>query len=88
LVLTSKGERIENPNFGTILKQQLFEPISEQTIPLIRSSITNAVDEYLPEIAINTIDIVPYTDENTLVVTIKYIILLSAQPDNVIINLV
>jgi phage baseplate assembly protein W len=88
LVLTSKGERVENPNFGTILKQQLFEPISEQTIPLIRSSITNAVAQYLPEIAIDTIDIVPYADENTLVVTIKYRILLSAQPDSVIINLV
>lgn len=88
LVLTSKGERIENPNFGTILKQQLFEPISEQTIPLITSSITNAVDQYLPEIAIDAIDIVPYADENTLVVTIKYRILLSAQPDSVTINLV
>lgn len=88
LVLTSKGERIENPNFGTILKQQLFEPISEQTIPLIRSSINNAVAQYLPEIAIDAIDITPYADENTLVVVIKYRILLSAQPDSVTINLV
>lgn len=88
LVLTSKGERIENPNFGTILKQQLFEPISEQTIPVIKNSIINAVAQYLPEIAIDTIEVVPYVDDNTLVITIKYIILLSAQPDNVTINLV
>jgi phage baseplate assembly protein W len=88
LILTSKGERIENPNFGTILKQQLFEQISEQTFPLIKNSITNAVEQYLPEIAIDTIDIVPYADENTLVVTINYRILLSAQPDSVTINLV
>jgi phage baseplate assembly protein W len=88
LILTSKGERIENPNFGTILKQQLFEQISEQTFPLIRDSIVNAVEQYLPEIAIDTIDIVPYADENTLVVTINYRILLSARPDSVTINLV
>jgi len=88
LILTSKGERIENPNFGTILKQQLFEQISDQTFPLIRDSIVNAVEQYLPEIAIDTIDIVPYADENTLVVTINYRILLSAQPDSVTINLV
>jgi len=31
---------------------------------------------------------VPYADENTLVVTINYRILLSAQPDSVTINLV
>jgi hypothetical protein len=29
LIMTSQGERIENPNFGTILKQQLFNQISE-----------------------------------------------------------
>ena len=86
--MTSKGERIENPNFGTILKQQLFSQISEQTFPLIKDSITNAVDQYLPEVAIDTIDIVPYADDNTLVVTINYRILLSGQPDSVTINLV
>jgi phage baseplate assembly protein W len=88
LILTSKGERIENPNFGTILKQQLFSQISEQTFPLIEDSITNAVEQYLPEVAIDTIDIVPYADDNTLVVTINYRILLSGQPDSVTINLV
>jgi phage baseplate assembly protein W len=88
LILTSKGERIENPNFGTLLKQQLFNQISEQTFPVIKDSITNAVEQYMPNIAINAIDIVPYADENTLVVTISYVILLSNQPDNVTINLV
>jgi phage baseplate assembly protein W len=88
LVMTSKGERIENPNFGTILKQQLFSQISEQTFPIIKDSIINAVEQYLPEVAIDTIDIIPYTDDNTLVVTINYRILLSNQPDVVTINLV
>ena len=58
LIMTSQGERIENPNFGTILKQQLFEQISEQTFPIIKSSITNAVEQYMPEVAIDSIDIV------------------------------
>jgi phage baseplate assembly protein W len=88
LIMTSKGERIENPNFGTILKQQLFSQISEQTFPIIKDSIINAVEQYLPEVAIDTIDIVPYVDDNTLVVTINYRILLSNQPDVVTINLV
>jgi phage baseplate assembly protein W len=88
LIMTSQGERIENPNFGTILKQQLFEQISEETFPIIKSSITNAVEQYMPEVAIDTIDIVPYADDNTLVVTINYRILLSNQPDIITINLV
>ena len=88
LILTSKGERIDNPNFGTILKQQLFNQISEQTFPLIKSSINDAVEMYMPEIAIDTIDVVPYADDNTLVVTISYRILISNQPDVVTLNLV
>jgi phage baseplate assembly protein W len=88
LILTSKGERIDNPNFGTILKQQLFNQVSEQTFPIIKSSINDAVEMYMPEIAIDTIDVVPYADENTLVVTISYRILISNQPDVVTLNLV
>jgi phage baseplate assembly protein W len=88
LILTSKGERIDNPNFGTILKQQLFNQISEQTFPLIKNSINDAVEMYIPEIAIDTIDVVPYANENTLVVTISYRILISNQPDVVTLNLV
>lgn len=87
LILTSKGERIGHPNFGTILKQQLFEPITDETFPLIRSSITTAVDQYLPEITVNFIDLVPFEDENTLAVTMDYTILLSNQSDSVIINI-
>ena len=88
LILTSKGERIDNPNFGTILKQQLFNQVSEQAFPIIKSSINDAVEMYMPEIAIDTIDVVPYADENTLVVTISYRILISNQPDVVTLNLV
>ena len=87
LILTSKGERIENPNFGTILKQQLFEPITDETFPLIKNSIVTAVDQYLPEITVNFIDLVPFEDENTLAVTMDYTILLSNQSDSVIINI-
>jgi hypothetical protein len=42
----------------------------------------------MPEVAIDAIDIIPYADENTLVVTINYVILLSNQPDIITINLV
>jgi phage baseplate assembly protein W len=70
LLLTNNFERPFNPEIGSNINALLFEPISEQTIPLIRNSIINAVEQYLPEIAIDTIDIVPFTDSNTLVVTI------------------
>jgi len=88
LVLTSKGERIENPEFGTVLKQQLFNQITEDTLPLIKNSITTSVAQFIPEVAIDRIDVIPYVDENTLVVTIEYRILLSGQTDSVTVNFV
>ncbi len=88
LILTSKGERVENPEFGTVLKQQLFNQITEETFPLIKNSITTSVAQFMPEIAIDDIDVIPYVDENTLVVTIKYRILLSGQTDSVTVNFV
>jgi phage baseplate assembly protein W len=86
LVLTSQGERIENPEFGTVLRDQLFDQITEDSFPTIKSSIANSVAKYIPEIAIDTIDIVPQQDLNTLLLTITYRILLSNQTDSVTVN--
>jgi phage baseplate assembly protein W len=88
LILTSQGERIENPEFGTVLKQQLFNQITEDIFPLIRNSITTSVAQFIPEVAIEQVDVIPYEDSNTLVVTIKYRILLSGQTDSVTVNFV
>ena len=88
LVLTSQGERIENPEFGTALRGQLFEQITEDSFPTIKNSIANSVAKYIPDIAIDTIDIVPQNDLNTLLLTITYRILLSGQSDSVTVNFV
>lgn len=86
LVLTSKGERVENPNFGTILRSQLFEPLTETALGNIEDSIIESVQIYIPEIRINKIDFTPDFDLNTLGVSITYQILISGQSDTVTVN--
>jgi len=88
LVLTSQGERIENPEFGTILKNQLFSQIVESTFPNIKSSIADSVAKYIPEIAIKDIEIIPETDQNMLNIIINYEIMISGENDVVNINFV
>ena len=48
LLLTRKGERYEQPNFGTDLLNALFEPNTEGLKSFIEETITTAVSFWLP----------------------------------------
>jgi phage baseplate assembly protein W len=88
LLLTSKGERIDNPEFGTLLRAQLFGQMTEATFGDIKESIIDSVQTYIPEILINRIDFLQEGEygSNTLVVKIDYQILISGQTDTVTVN--
>jgi phage baseplate assembly protein W len=65
LILTKKGERVMQPDFGCDIWRILFEPITEGTIDLaIETAITEAVSTWLPYINIDNI-IFDY-DENDI----------------------
>lgn len=84
LLLTSKGERVENPNFGTTLRSQLFEQITEDTVDNIKASISDNIQLYIPEIKM--IDIEITKDTNTIIVKITYQIFISGETDSIIVN--
>jgi phage baseplate assembly protein W len=90
LVLTSKGERIENPNFGTTLRSQLFGQMTEDTLNNVREDIINSVGIYVPEVSIQNIELLiePNESSNTLLVKIAYVILISGDTDNITVNFV
>ena len=62
LLMTSKGERILQPNFGTGLKTLLFEQADDNLAKNIEKVITSSVKFWLPYINIEEID-VRMTDE-------------------------
>ena len=55
LLLTSKGERMLQPNFGTGLKSLLFEQNDDQLAENIEKVITSSVSFWLPYINIDEI---------------------------------
>ena len=81
LLLTDKGERVLNPNFGCGLKKIIFEQIDPSTEDSIRDTIISSVNIYVPEVTINNIEISDYN--NTYTVTVKYIINISGNPDQI-----
>lgn len=52
LLLTSKGERLSNPNFGSRLKFILFEQNDETVIIKIQDAVTEAVQEFMPYVTL------------------------------------
>jgi phage baseplate assembly protein W len=81
LLLTNKGERIFNPEFGCGLREILFEQVDSLTEDSIRNTIISSVNIYVPDITINNIEII--NSENTYIVTVKYIVNISGNPDQI-----
>lgn len=75
LILTRKGQRLYNPDFGTDLLKFIFEPNDSLTLAGIKSEISTVVKLYLPKLKIEEISVVESEEsEYAAVVTIKYTI--------------
>ena len=83
LLLTDKGERVMNPNFGTNLKRFLFEGITNNNIETLKDNILSSILTYIYEITVTNIILVPDTDNNLINLTIEYYLNISQTPDQV-----
>jgi phage baseplate assembly protein W len=83
LLLTNRGERIMNPNFGADIKSTLFEGMTDAIIPLIQDKITAAFSAYIPQASINNIDVIFSEDTYTVNVAVNYTLNISGESDQV-----
>ena len=83
LLLTSTGERIMNPNFGTLLKRFLFEGITDSNLESLKDNLLNSISIYIPDITVTNIIITPNTDYNSIDLNIDYVVNISNTPDQV-----
>ena len=63
LLLTMKGERPMQPDFGTDLMKMIFEPDDGSLIDRIENTIKEAVDFWLPYLKLNNIEVHNVTAE-------------------------
>ena len=71
LLLTRKGERYEQPNFGTELLNLVFEPNISELKDFVSTTINDAVNFWLPYITITELNIVTGDDDPNLVHNLK-----------------
>lgn len=90
LLLTEKGERYYNPNYGTNLIKYIFEPNDDITVKDIEKEIRDTVSTFMPNITISSVifDEEPTDkDIHRLNVMIKFVYSENAFTESGVINL-
>lgn len=64
LILTLKGQRLYNPDFGTNLLRYIFEPEDGYTLDKIKIEITTTVKKFLPKLVINEVTVDQSTEND------------------------
>jgi len=84
--LTGKKERIMNPIFGAGIREKLFEQITQGTAQNIEDIISFGLQEYFPQIRLNSLVVNASPDQNIIQVYFKYSILNTNISDEISIN--
>ncbi len=72
IVLTTPGEKIFDPNFGSNIGEILFENIDEITAVSIQEEIQNSLENYEPRVELIDVNVRPNYDMNQFDVIISY----------------
>jgi phage baseplate assembly protein W len=86
LLLTKKGERVENPEFGCDIKKSIFDFINTDNINKINNNIRVGVQTFIPEINLENVIITPEPDQNYVNVKVEYSMRISGEADEIQIN--
>jgi phage baseplate assembly protein W len=67
-----KGEKLMQPNFGTIIWEQLFEPLNETTQDIITGDIQRII-AYDPRLTVNQISVTQETNGLMIQINLSYV---------------
>jgi len=71
LILTSKGERYMQPNFGTNIRSILFENNTDDVRSLLQETIQEDIQYWLPYVKLINLDVTPSVDRHHLIVRLN-----------------
>ena len=64
LLLTNRGERVFQPDYGSDIRSQLFEPLDYATAGSIKNSILYTIAKFEPRILVESLDCRPVYADN------------------------
>jgi phage baseplate assembly protein W len=71
LLLTNKGERVMQPDFGCDLRKAVFDNITEEMVLKVDNTIRQAFSFWLPYVFINELVVDPNEDQNRVTVRLS-----------------
>tara|TARA_R110000851_G_scaffold149860_2_gene290574 strand:+ start:8476 stop:8901 length:426 start_codon:yes stop_codon:yes gene_type:complete len=86
-LLTGKRERIMNPNFGSGLREIIFEQVTEDTSAVIEDLIRGGVEQFFPQVVIESLNIELNSNNATINIYLKYTIINTNIEDELQLNL-
>lgn len=72
LVLTNKGERLFNPDYGSDIRSFLFEPLDYAVAGIIKNNMQLSLAKYEPRIKVTSITCKPNFEDNGIDVEMTY----------------
>ena len=72
IVLTSPGEKLFNPEFGSSISEILFENVDDITAISIQDEISSSLKNYEPRVELIDVNVDPNFDQNQFDVRITY----------------
>ena len=80
LLLTNKGERLMNPEYGSDIRRYLFEPLDYGTSALVKQNIVTTIGRFEPRISVQEIVSRPDFENNGFEITMTYSIVGTSNP--------
>lgn len=87
LLLTGTGERYFNLEFGSNLRNFLFQNITQPELQAVKDTISEVVSLYYPRVQITTFNLTFEGENNALLVEFKYRISQTNIEDEILINI-
>lgn len=75
LLLTQKGERVMQPDFGCDIHRVVFEAQTDDGLAEVQSTIETAVQAWMPFLRIEQVTVTRNEDYNEILVTIGFTLL-------------
>ena len=85
LILTEKGERYMQPNFGTNIKSVLFENNTTDIRDILQDTIQEDIEHWLPYVELTNLEVTPSADMHSL--NIRLYFKITSIGANVVINI-